>query len=109
MKCLRASRVPRCKGIMLHDCHAEVLAIRTFNRYLLDECNSLLAGKGSDILERRNSTKTPGSGGDLNRPFRVKDNVKLHMYCSEAPCKLSSAALGANEAHPIQVVTPAWS
>ncbi|KAJ4321078.1 hypothetical protein N0V84_005547 [Fusarium piperis] len=44
MKCLPASKVAESNGVGIHDWHAEILAIRTFNRFLLDECKKLLDG-----------------------------------------------------------------
>lgn len=41
MKCLPQSKVPLGKGNVLHDWHAEILAIRAFNRWLVDECAEL--------------------------------------------------------------------
>lgn len=81
MKCLPASKIRDANGIVLHDWHAEILAIRTFNRFLLDECQALLEG-GSNIVER-----IPRHSAQATRPFRIKDDVKILMYCSEAPCK----------------------
>lgn len=70
----------------IHDWHAEVLAIRTLNRFLLDECQSIIDSSpgDSEAILQRNDERIEG----YTRPFRVKDDVKLHMYCSEAPCKL---------------------
>ena len=93
MKCLPASKIPTCRGIVLHDCHAEVLAIRTFNRYLLDECYKVLRGIHSTIVERKEGTSAVKQEEDTVRPFRIRDNVTLHMYCSEAPCKLAKRIL----------------
>ena len=45
MKCLPHSKIPHANGNVLHDSHAEVLAIRAFNRFLVDECEEL-ARKG---------------------------------------------------------------
>lgn len=87
MKCLPASRLARSNGTILHDWHAEILAIRTFNRYLLDECSRLLNGGTSDVMEYANSPSTTSDPTAAVRPFKIKDNIKLHMYCSEAPCK----------------------
>jgi tRNA-specific adenosine deaminase 1 len=86
MKCLPASKLAGAKGVAIHDWHAEVLAIRTLNRFLLDECQSII-DSSHDVpgaILQRNEESNEG----YTRPFRVKDDVKLHMYCSEAPCKL---------------------
>lgn len=70
----------------IHDWHAEVLAIRTLNRFLLDECQGIIDSSpgGSETILQRTDERIEG----YTRPFRVKDDVKLHMYCSEAPCEL---------------------
>lgn len=88
MKCLPASKIPDSNGVAIHDWHAEILAIRTFNRHLLDECHRILAhGSDSGLLKRN----VPSQSLDIDRahvpPFEIRDDIKLHMYCSEAPCK----------------------
>ncbi|KAL7918856.1 adenosine deaminase/editase [Trichoderma austrokoningii] len=96
MKCLPASKLAEANGVAIHDWHAEVLAIRTLNRFLLDECQNIVDAShgGSEAILQRNE-KDEG----YTRPFRVKDDVKLHMYCSEAPCGDASMELimGAQE------------
>ncbi|KAF4774132.1 adenosine-deaminase [Colletotrichum scovillei] len=92
MKCLPASKLPLAKGNALHDWHAEVLAIRAFNRYLLDECDAHSQGSSptSNIITRRPpSAISPSSP----QPFAIRDGVTLHMYCSEAPCGDASMEL----------------
>ncbi|KAL5337618.1 adenosine deaminase/editase [Aspergillus crustosus] len=42
-KCLPAGQIPLCKGLVLHDSHAEILAMRAFNFWLLSECQGYLA------------------------------------------------------------------
>lgn len=88
MKCLPASKVAESNGVGIHDWHAEILAIRTFNRFLLDECHSLLgASFESSILQRKTIKGTVNDNPSFEKPFKIRDDVKLHMYCSEAPCK----------------------
>ena len=81
MKCLPATKLPASNGVGIHDWHAEVLALRAFNRYLLDECNKVLDGNASFLVKR-----TPYSEDEGMPPFSISEGVKLHMYCSEAPC-----------------------
>ncbi|KAF7560736.1 hypothetical protein G7046_g3399 [Stylonectria norvegica] len=89
MKCLPVSKVPESNGVGIHDWHAEILAIRTLNRFLLDEChNFTVDGEDLSILCRRNT-----GGGLRSKPFEIRDDVKLHMYCSEAPCGDASMEL----------------
>lgn len=86
MKCLPASKISQSNGVGIHDWHAEVLAMRTFNRFLLDECENILEKDDeSSIIQRKMSTSN--LNGTPLQLFEIKDGVKLHMYCSEAPCK----------------------
>jgi tRNA-specific adenosine deaminase 1 len=81
--------VPVANGIILHDCHAEIIAIRAFNRFLLDECIYLIEHpeSTSDIIEK-NSWTVP-----LQPQFKLKCGVSIHMYTSEAPCGDASMEL----------------
>ncbi|KID72651.1 uncharacterized protein G6M90_00g092110 [Metarhizium brunneum] len=85
MKCLPASKLHEADGNAIHDWHAEVLAIRAFNRFLIDECKTLQQGKSASILQ--------ACGSHEPKPFRIRDGLKLHMYCSEAPCGDASMEL----------------
>ncbi|OTA87531.1 hypothetical protein M434DRAFT_23907 [Hypoxylon sp. CO27-5] len=105
MKCLPASKIPQAQGNVLHDWHAEVLAIRAFNRFVLEECRVLALGGSSKFLRRRTSEEigssdhanVEGEGGGQNewhgQPFTWKEDILLHMYCSEAPCGDASMEL----------------
>lgn len=85
MKCLPRDKVPKAQGIVIHDWHAETLAIRSFNRFLLEECLDLAMSRkptSEYISFRSNEEKNETHF----QPFALKDGLKLHMYCSEAPC-----------------------
>lgn len=86
MKCLPHSKVSQAQGITLHDWHAETLAIRSFNRFLLDECYSLASDQKStsEYIRLRNLDERTKANF---QPFALKDDIALHMYCSEAPCQ----------------------
>ncbi len=95
MKCLPASKVPMANGIGLHDWHAEILAVRGFNHFVLQECRSMELHEvsSSEFLRRRGPDETATTDGDATwhaQPFAWRDGVTLHMYCSEAPCKKKS-------------------
>lgn len=92
MKCLPQSKIPLANGIVLHDWHAEVLAIRAFNRFLIDECADL-AAKGlqsSQWLARREQSQMTMVEC---QPYEIREDVTIHMYCSEAPCGDASMEL----------------
>ena len=82
MKCLPAEAISGCNGTILHDWHAETVAIRAFNRFLVDECHKMAANclQNSEIVEWREPQMIE------KQRFSIKDDVKIYMYCSEAPC-----------------------
>ncbi|KAI1803489.1 adenosine deaminase/editase [Daldinia bambusicola] len=115
MKCLPAAKIPQAQGNVLHDWHAEVLAIRAFNRFVLDECKAMAQGHPSEFLRWRTadeidsgSSSNSNSNSNTNtksedsqeqesewqgQPFAWKQDVLIHMYCSEAPCGDASMEL----------------
>ena len=101
MKCLSRDKIGLAKGNIVHDSHAEILAIRAFNRWIVDECHDLAGGIGeSEWLTWRRSRQAKGreAGRDekcenAGPPFAIKDGVSIHLYISEAPCGDSSMEL----------------
>lgn len=109
MKCLPSNKLPLANGNILHDWHAEILALRAFNRFLLEECLAVLSNPSvpSEFLDYRFSPTEPfsakGNGGSAGfemeqeqrwePPLKLKDGIELHMYCSEAPCGDASMEL----------------
>lgn len=85
MKCLPQKSISQAQGVVLHDWHAEVLAIRSFNRFLVEECHSLAISKekSSQYVRWRDEHERTKSHF---QPFALKEGINLHMYCSEAPC-----------------------
>ena len=98
MKCLPHAKVKTAKGNILHDSHAEILAIRGFNRWLVDECQDL-ARRGfgneqeTDTDERWVKWAQKGKEQEDEPPFELPEDVDVHMYCSEAPCGDASMEL----------------
>lgn len=111
MKCLPQSKLPSAQGTILHDWHAEVLAIRALNHFILRECKEILAAEmdeggdqhhcyDSPYIRRRTNyinnngdSNTDGSHQQQQQPFVWRKEVTLHMYCSEAPCGDASMEL----------------
>jgi len=92
MKCLPRSKILAANGTVLHDWHAEILAVRAFNRFLLDHCADLAAAglPCTSIVRRRVDNEiSPQS----MQPFAIREDVRIHMYCSEAPCGDASMEL----------------
>ena len=99
MKCLPQHLVPQANGSILHDTHAETIALRSFNHLLLQECLILATSPKatSFLLRRRAEGEISQQGGqewrEGEQPFRIHEGLKLHMYCSEAPCGDASMEL----------------
>ncbi|KAK4125321.1 hypothetical protein N657DRAFT_570234 [Parathielavia appendiculata] len=97
MKCLPASKLPQANGVALHDWHAEVLTIRAFNRFLLNECRRLAQDSSAEseyLLRRTGEELSASSNSPWHRqPFTWRGYLTLHMYCSEAPCGDASMEL----------------
>jgi tRNA-specific adenosine deaminase 1 len=87
MKCLPASKIPFALGNVLHDWHAEIVALRSLNHFLLEECRALVEKKSSNYVRHRTSEEITDKHF---QPFTLKEDIKLHMYCSEAPCMNTS-------------------
>ncbi|KIV80348.1 hypothetical protein PV11_07853 [Exophiala sideris] len=110
-KCLAASALPKCQGLVLHDSHAEVLALRGFNYWLLREVHAILTDLAyqSPFLE---AVCEPGSIHDHQQgspnpqaPFRLKSHVSIHFFTTEAPCgdasmEILMESLPSSEAQP---------
>ncbi|KAI4630695.1 hypothetical protein J4E80_001633 [Alternaria sp. BMP 0032] len=92
MKCLPSNKLPLAHGNILHDWHAEIIALRAFNRYLIDECILISTPPypTSDFLRRLSPDEHSES---LRQPFTIREDVSIHMYCSEAPCGDASMEL----------------
>ena len=98
MKCLPHAKVKTAKGNILHDSHAEILAIRGFNRWLVDECHDLAKSGFANAQETDTEEKwlrwaQRGKEEEDEPPFELREDVYVHMYCSEAPCGDASMEL----------------
>src|SRR5438045_4087112 len=79
MKCLPESKISRAHGVVLHDWHAETVAIRSLNYFLLKECQVLISsqnGKSQYVRKRRPSELTDAQF----QPFTINKDINLHMY-----------------------------
>lgn len=77
MKATPNEQLDKANGQVLHDMHAEVLAIRGFNRFLIEECGKLISGGGSKYVFKK---------GNDSHLFRLDPGVAIAMYVSEPPC-----------------------
>ncbi|KAI4721196.1 adenosine-deaminase domain-containing protein [Aureobasidium sp. EXF-10727] len=90
MKCLPRDKIQGLDGNVVHDSHAEILALRAFNRFLLDQSALLCADPCADSLLISTSAQ---------KPFTIDPRFTIHMYCSEAPCGDASMELTMAQQH----------
>ncbi|KAL1961319.1 hypothetical protein VTO42DRAFT_47 [Malbranchea cinnamomea] len=67
-KCLSQSQISNCQGLVLHDGHAEILALRAFNHWLLEECRSLLI-RVREHQDGRQQLPEDGNIGSASEPM----------------------------------------
>jgi tRNA-specific adenosine deaminase 1 len=84
VKALPDSLIEKSQGRLLHDCHAEILSLRAFNRFIVDECGGV---EESDLLYRC----------DGEYQFKLKEGIRFALYISEPPCGDSSLELLVDE------------
>lgn len=96
-KSLPVSALSKCKGLILHDCHAEILALRGFNYWLLTEMQRMLESDSysSAWLE---FTAYKNEDRDLSQnshsfPCRLRKGVEVSLFSTEAPCGDASMEL----------------
>lgn len=74
----------------VRDCHAEVLARRSFRLYLIKELKELQTSNSYNEDDSDNyilqESKLPSGSCRGKRKFELKQSVTLHMYTSSAPC-----------------------
>ena len=91
-KCLSSSSVSKCQGSVIHDSHAEVLALRALNRFLLLEVYATLRDQGQSYTSpfvcyrRLDPNSEESSNEDLQQPYEIRPDVSIYMFSSEAPC-----------------------
>lgn len=66
----------RSNGKILHDCHAEILALRGLNSVILKHISFIKDGQESDLLIK---SGIPGK-------FKWRDELKLVLFISKLPC-----------------------
>lgn len=81
MKATPNEQLDKANGQVLHDMHAEVLAIRGFNRFLIEECGKTVSGSCSRWISKNEND---------SHMFRLDPSVTIAMYVSEPPCGDSS-------------------
>ena len=78
-KCVGETQMSE-KGLIVNDCHAEVLCRRAFLLFLMREMAQFRStGKSAYLEEAEDSDK-----------LQMKENIRLHLYVSQTPCGFAS-------------------
>ncbi|XP_051785295.1 double-stranded RNA-specific editase B2 [Erpetoichthys calabaricus] len=77
-KCINGEYISD-QGLVVNDCHAEVVARRAFVRFLYSQLELLLSKQGED-WEQSIFIKRKEGG------YRLRENIQFHMYMSSSPC-----------------------
>ncbi|XP_077993625.1 double-stranded RNA-specific editase 1-like [Glandiceps talaboti] len=75
-KCINGKNLSN-RGSTINDCHAEIIARRSLIRYLYFQLHRHI------VKDTRSSIFIPRREG---RGYRLKDNIKFHLYISTSPC-----------------------
>lgn len=75
VKCVPDIKLQNFCGKLVHDLHAEVLSIRSFSWYIMEEIEKLENQEASDLVEFDNLGK-----------YRLKSDIRIALYISEVPC-----------------------
>lgn len=106
-KSLPVSALPKCQGLILHDCHAEILALRGFNHWLLCEIESILRNDmtSSAWLQLDSSSNK----SRVAQPsFSMYPGIQIHLFSTEAPCGDASMELLMASAQAAGFDTSPW-
>jgi tRNA-specific adenosine deaminase 1 len=77
--------------MVLHDSHAEVLALRALNRFLLSEVYAVLQKRDVQYVSpfvsfRDIEVNQSPENACPHQPFEIRRNVSIWMFSTEAPC-----------------------
>lgn len=75
VKCVPDIKLKVANGNVIHDMHAEVLAIRSLSYYILDQISEVNSGDSSSFLSKVDNNK-----------YQINENIKIAFYVSELPC-----------------------
>src|SRR5271170_3648272 len=86
-KCLPHTSLSQCNGTVLHDSHAEILALRGLNHFLLSEIRHMLLN--SEYVSPFINC-VPPSEAIMNtkhrRPYRMRSSISIHLFTTSPPC-----------------------
>ncbi|KAK6502966.1 hypothetical protein TWF481_008002 [Arthrobotrys musiformis] len=80
-KCIPTTTLPKSTGLILHDSHSEILALRALNHFLLQDARRILTDPeytSPYLIYNNNNTNNP--------PFTINQSLKIHLFSTEPPC-----------------------
>mmetsp|Transcript_38454 Transcript_38454/g.105938 ORF Transcript_38454/g.105938 Transcript_38454/m.105938 type:complete len:595 (+) Transcript_38454:125-1909(+) len=87
-RCVGVASMVAAKGRAVHDCHAEVLCRRAFQRRLIGELarSRLSENKEAEDSKRRCILERCPASSSAAPRWRLRAGVRLHFYVSALPC-----------------------
>jgi len=91
-RCIGVAAMAAARGGLVHDCHAEVLCRRAFNRYLFSELAARSRDEGGSdntsahILEPFVAAGASAEATRETSRWRLRQGLRLHFYVSTLPC-----------------------
>ncbi|KAJ8100129.1 adenosine deaminase/editase [Lipomyces tetrasporus] len=83
VKAISDSTVATAAGRILHDSHAEILAIRAFNRYLINECQNL---DDDQLYFSPCVVRSDKAESQRFKRFRLDEKCRIYLLATEVPC-----------------------
>lgn len=102
--------------MVLHDSHAEILALRGLNHFLLSEIRHMLQSPTDTTDPAETSPFVQTADNECNKvseaeqwraPFELHPSVQIFMFCSEPPC--GDASMETLMAHKGAAESKPWS
>ncbi|KAK6534361.1 hypothetical protein TWF281_005684 [Arthrobotrys megalospora] len=81
-KCLPANILPKASGLILHDSHSEILALRALNYFFLREALQILTTPDYTSKYLIYNKNTPQN----EYPFSIHPSTSIHLFSTEPPC-----------------------
>ena len=107
-KCLgAASRSPA--GVLVNDCHAEVLARRALRLWLLAEVHTTLSSRTADAEQGRTQGRSLVLTADpAKHTASLRPGASLHLVVTQAPCGDACVAEGPTGAKRVRCEDGSW-
>ncbi|KAK6521211.1 hypothetical protein TWF506_001436 [Arthrobotrys conoides] len=89
-KCIPSTTLPKATGLILHDCHSEILALRGLNHFLLQDAHRILTNHDYQspylIYNNNHNNNNVNNNDPATPPFALHPSISIHLFSTEPPC-----------------------